>query len=56
VSKDGRKKERRRSGTTMRNMGEGEETLWSEGTASKRNSNEHGGVNDMGRSSDLCKV
>jgi len=56
VSKDGRKEERRGSGTTVRSMGEGKETLWSEGTASKRNSNEHGGVNDMRRSSNLCKV
>jgi len=37
---------RGRGGTTTKGMEEGEGTLWGKGTAPKRSSNEHGGVDN----------
>ena len=49
MSKERRKEKRGRSSTTVGSVKEGEEVLWGKGTASKRSSNEHGGVdNEMG--------
>jgi len=55
VSKDEREK-KRRGGTTMRSMEEGENTLWGKETASKRSSDEHGEMNNKMGGSDPCGV
>jgi len=54
--KDKREKKKRESGTPTKSVEEGEGTLWSKGTASKRSSDEYGGVDNMGKSGDLCRV
>jgi len=56
MSKDEREEKRERSGTTMRSVEEGKRALWNERTASKRSSNEYGGVNNMVGGSDSCKI
>ena len=48
--------EERRSGTKMRSMGESEETLWGEGTASKRGGHKHRGMNDEVGSHNACRI
>jgi len=44
VSKDKREEKGRKSSTTARSVEEGEGTLWSKRTASKRSSNEYRGM------------
>ena len=51
VSKNKREK-KRGGGTTARSMGEGENTLWGKGTAPKRSSDEHGGMDNKIEGSD----
>ena len=50
------RKQKGRSGTTKRSMGEGERAQQSEGTAPKGSSNEHGGMDNKERSGNLCGV
>jgi len=56
VSKSKRKKKKKGSDTIVRSVEESKGTLWSEGTASKRSSDEYGGVDNTRRSGDLCRV
>ena len=52
----GNRSVQKRSDTKTRSMGESEETLWGEGTASKRGGHEHGGVDDKVGSCNACRM
>jgi len=56
MSLEERKEQKERGGTTTGSMGKGKKAQWSKGTAPKRSSGVHGGVDYTQRSGDVRGV
>ena len=56
MSLEERKEQKERGGTTTGSMGKGKKAQWSKGTAPKRSSGVHGGVDYTQRSGDIHGV